>query len=82
MLSMLQQEILAKAMVLCLEKDYTLLCKRANICPICGSDLIEDRKKKKEKKAALSVWRGACFGSPPDPEKIATQKCTEHGFQW
>jgi hypothetical protein len=80
MLSMLQQEILAKAKEIIDEKDYILLCKRANICPICGFDLIEDRKRKKEKKAAINA--GYMFWSAPDPEKIATQKCTEHGFQW
>jgi hypothetical protein len=43
MLSMLQQGILARAKAIVEEKDYTLLCKRANICPICGSGLIKDR---------------------------------------
>jgi hypothetical protein len=82
MLSMLQQGILARAKEIVEEKDYTLLCKRANICPICGSGLIEDRAKKNEKRAALSVWRGTCFGPSPAPEKIATKRCVVHGFQW
>ena len=50
MLSMLQQGILARAKEIVDEKDYNLLCKRANICPICGSGLIEDRTKRDEKR--------------------------------
>ena len=81
MLSMLQQGILARAKGIVDEKDYNLLCKRANICPICGSGLIEDRTKRDEKRRA--TYKGpTCFGSAIAAANVATQKCTVHGFQW
>lgn len=78
MLSMLQQGILARAKEIVEEKDYTLLCKRANICPICGSGLIQDRKKINERRALGFSSFGAAMAS----NSIPTQKCTVHGFQW
>jgi hypothetical protein len=77
-LSTLQQGILARAKEIVEEKDYTLLCKRANICPICGNNLIEDRKKINER---MALGFGS-FGATLASNNIPTQKCTVHGFQW
>lgn len=81
MLSMLQQGILARAKAIVEEKDYTLLCKRANICPICGSGLIKDRAKVDAKRKA--TYTGTIvFGECAAAANMPTQKCVVHGFQW
>jgi hypothetical protein len=82
MLSMLQQGILARAKEIVEEKDYNLLCKRANICPICGSGLTEDRAMREKKRKASYEGGMISFGAAMSTANMPTQKCVVHGFQW